>query len=349
MLNTIRKDDNVLTEILINLQNRIRLIKEELINIRYAVQWAKHNIINSVMLSKEEVELSISKLREDEVPFKSAEEALELSKVNVFSQDMKIVYMVKIPLTLKETFGRIIIRPVKRINNIVIKTEYNEILKGKYTLFGIKNKCESYNDVTICKETHLVDLSKDLCVTRIINSLNSTCSTTNGHHVPTLEEIKPGVILLNQFNGKLEADETSQEVNGTHVIIFYNSTIKINSQTFSNIEIKPIETIPAILQPIPLENDHIELLSLEALKDLHINNTHRINSLKKATFSVGSLTTAAFLIIIVLLLFFLRKRSVKIQYVGKEIVKPSTSLEVNPSSETNHIPTYVNLNNSPFY
>lgn len=131
MLNTIRKDDNVLTEILINLQNRVRLIKEELINIRYAVQWAKHNIINSVMLSKEEIELSISKLREDEVPFKSAEEALELSKVNVFSQDMKILYMVKIPLTLKETFRRIIIRPVKRINNIVIKTEYNELLKGK--------------------------------------------------------------------------------------------------------------------------------------------------------------------------------------------------------------------------
>ncbi|CAD7015211.1 unnamed protein product [Ceratitis capitata] len=348
MLNTIRKDDNVLMEIIVNLQNKIRLIKEELINIRYAMQWANNNVVNSVILSKEEIEFSINKLKREKVPFKNAEEALNLSEVNVLSKNMKIIYMVKIPLTLEETFRRIIIRPVKRPNNIVIKTEYKEILKGINTLYGIKNKCETYSHVTICKETNLVDLAKDLCIARIINSLNSTCSTTNGHQVPTLEEIRSGVILLNQFNGELEINTTSQEINGTHVVMYHNSTIKINNQIFSNMEAKSIETIPAILQPIPLEKEYIELLSLEALKDLHIRNIHRINALKKATFSIGSLITATLLITIILFLF-LRKRSVKIQYVEKEIVKPSTNQEITSTNKTNHVPTYVSFNDLPFY
>ncbi len=350
MINTIRKDEDNITEIIINLQNRIRLIKEELINIRYAIQWAKENIINSVILSKEELELSINKLKEDEIPFKSAEEALELSKVNVLNNEMKILYMVKIPLTIKEPFKKIIIRPVKREDNTVIKIEYKEILKGKNSILGIKNECEKYNNMSICKEFNLVDLNKDLCIARIIYSLNSTCSTTNGHHVPTLEEVKQGVILLNRFDGRLVADEISQPINGTHVIIFNNSTIKINDQQFSNIEAGTIETIPTILQPIPLEKDHIELLSLEALKDLHIKNADEISYIKNATFSLGGLTMTAIPIIIIII-YILKKRSVKIQYVGKEVIKPvqtETSQEDTPGT-TSYTPTYVSFNNLPFY
>lgn len=103
---------------------------------------------------------------------------------------MKIIYIIKIPLTLSETFKRIIVRPVKKMNNIIIETKYKEILKGKDKLYGIKNKCETYNDLMICKEADVIDISNDLCISRIINSLNSTCNTTNDHHIPTIEKNK---------------------------------------------------------------------------------------------------------------------------------------------------------------
>ena len=69
-----------------------------------------------------------------------------------------------------------------------------------------------------------------LCISRIVNSLNVTSTLINGKHVPTIEETKTGIILLNQFNGKIEADRTTQEVNGTHVVIFYNTTISKQNQ-----------------------------------------------------------------------------------------------------------------------
>ena len=162
MLNTIKKDEDIITEIMINLQNRIRLIKEELINIKYAIQWAKKNIVNSIILSNDEIKLSIKKVKEEKMPFKNAEEALKFSKINVLSKEMTILYMIKIPLTLYETFERIIIRPVKKENDVIIKTDYKEILKGRNKIYGIKSDCENINELAICKETNLIDLSNDV-------------------------------------------------------------------------------------------------------------------------------------------------------------------------------------------
>jgi len=43
--NSIRKDSYINTEIPFNLQNQIRIAKEEIINVKYAIQWAKLNVI----------------------------------------------------------------------------------------------------------------------------------------------------------------------------------------------------------------------------------------------------------------------------------------------------------------
>ncbi|XP_050339500.1 uncharacterized protein LOC126765866 [Bactrocera neohumeralis] len=112
--NSIRKDDSIINEIVIDLQSKIRLIKEELVNIKYAIQWAKTNVLNTLLLNKEEIKTALEKLREEQMPFNNAEEALEFSKINVLSKEMLIIYMIKIPLTNSEIFRRIIIRPVKK-------------------------------------------------------------------------------------------------------------------------------------------------------------------------------------------------------------------------------------------
>lgn len=90
LFNSIKKDTYIENETITNLQNRIRLIKEELINIKYAIQWAKKDILNTLLLNKNEIEIALEKLEDDEIPFKSAEEALEISNVNVVSQNMTI-------------------------------------------------------------------------------------------------------------------------------------------------------------------------------------------------------------------------------------------------------------------
>jgi len=42
-------------ELAISFQNQVRLIKEEVVNIKYAIQWAKLNMINTFLLSEKEI------------------------------------------------------------------------------------------------------------------------------------------------------------------------------------------------------------------------------------------------------------------------------------------------------
>ncbi|XP_067631741.1 uncharacterized protein [Eurosta solidaginis] len=349
ILNAISKDNSIIDEIVVDLQSKIRLIKDELINIKYAIQWAKGNILNTVILNKQEVKVALEKLKAEEMPFNNAEEALEFSKINVLCKEMIIIYMVKIPLTSNETFRKIILRPVKKQNNIAINIQYDEILKCKNITYGIRKPCEIYNEISICNRNNLVDLSEDQCIPRLINCLNSSCSTMSGQHISGVEEVQPGIILLNNFNGQIEVNEAPQELNGTHLIQFYNSTVKINNQLYRNIASQPFEAIPSVLQLTPAEKGHMDILSLEVLQELHINNTKRIDFLRKTTFSIGTLTIVTIIALVGILIITRTRKSISIEYIGKsQAAQAEIPTGVLPS-QTNKIPTYIKFNDLPFF
>jgi len=54
--NSIRKDSSFNNEIATSLQNQVRLLKEKLINVKYAMQWARLNIKNTLLLSDTELD-----------------------------------------------------------------------------------------------------------------------------------------------------------------------------------------------------------------------------------------------------------------------------------------------------
>ena len=86
---SIRKDNFILKEDIEILTNKIRLAKEAIINIKYAIQWAKYNIIKSYLLNK----------KEKNTPFNNIENALELSKISILSNNTNILYIIKMPIT----------------------------------------------------------------------------------------------------------------------------------------------------------------------------------------------------------------------------------------------------------
>ncbi|CAD7001768.1 unnamed protein product [Ceratitis capitata] len=133
----------------------------------------------------------------------------------------------------------------------------------------------------ICTESDIINISNNKCIPNRIESRNSSCSTSNDHHIALIEEIDAGVILLNGFNGRISIDETNHTLIGTFIIKFHNSTINVNNRTFINLEASPLQVIPALMQPTPFEIDHLNLLSLEALNELQINNTQIISTIQK--------------------------------------------------------------------
>ena len=303
--NQIRKDVYLENEIVINLQNKIRLVKEELVNIERAILWARINIVNPLLLSKKEINIAMKTLIEENINFYSPEEALEFSKVAIINNDKReIFYLIKIPLTKNENYKNVIIRPVKKKNK-VIHLNFKEIIFNRYEMFAIREKCKSYNNLTICNEKNLLNITETNCIPKLINNLNSSCIISNSHQIPLIEEIDSGIILLNDYHGSIFENEKTHNISGTFLIKFHNMTIKIENRTFSNWQASPLQTVPAMLQPTPFEKSRFNLLSLEVLSELQINNTDIITTMRKRLI-IGEWTISGMLLLIVILIIFLK-------------------------------------------
>lgn len=299
MSNAISKDNYLINEIVLTLQNRVRLIKEQVINLNYAVQWAKSGIINSMILSKLEIRLALEKLKEERMPFASTEEAVEYAKVNVMYNNSMILYVIKIPLSNEKIYENFLLYPVKK-NGKIVKLLFNEIIKNSNEIFGIKNNCLKYNSVKICNNDQLIDLSNDTCIPNIIKGISSSCTYSNSQHVPSIENILPGVILLNEYNDTIIIDNAKRHLSGTFLIKFTNTTIAAQNQVYRNLEAPQIKTIPAVLQPTPLEKNLENLVTIESLNELHLNNSHEIKKIKMGTV-INGVSTMVFLLLLVVI------------------------------------------------
>lgn len=280
ILNMIRRDRSFEIELVLSLQYKLKLIKEEITNTIYAIELAKSNTISSNILSKAEINIVLESMNKDNIPYNNVEEALKFSDVKVAQNETRLIYIVNIPKTEPTVFQRINLKPIKKTNNVMYKIDYGNIVKNDGIIYGVKNNCKKINELSICKVNDLVDLSKDKCIPNLLNSKHAICNTVNSHHIPRVEEIASGVILLNNFEGPIESNNTSQILRGTYLIKLQNTTITIDGQQFISEEVANIHALPPLLQPSLGATQLEEILSLELMKELHINNTKQINLIK---------------------------------------------------------------------
>ena len=123
IVNSIKENNFLIDEIILLYQNKLRLIKEELINVKYAILWAKSNVVNSILLNKSETKTIFEELNKENIPFKNIDEALEYATIDVFINKTNLLYIVKVPLTTIENYTNMFIKAVKK-ENIVINLKY---------------------------------------------------------------------------------------------------------------------------------------------------------------------------------------------------------------------------------
>lgn len=277
--NSINRENLVTDQLISSIQYKLRLIKEEIVNIKYAVHWAKAGIINSFVLSDKEIKVATEILDKENLPFATISEALDFANVKVISNSSCLLYIVYIPMTASETYVKLQIKPVKR-NGRINEIAFKEILQNKNKIYGIKKNCKTLNTLSVCKAKDVVDISSSSCLPNLLQSRPSICDQANGHHVPTVDEITEGLILLNQFSGIILVQNETYNLTGTFLIKFHNTSLSINDRTFTSREQSIIQAVPAIMQPTPREKQLKEILSLEMMKDIHINNTDQIGLLQ---------------------------------------------------------------------
>lgn len=347
--NLLKDNNKINNEIITDLKYKIKIVKEELENIIYAIHWAKLGTINSFILSKNEIDLASKIFNEQQLPYTTIEEALDFAEIKIISNSLSILYIINIPLTNKEIYENLLIKPIKK-KNTVTEILYDVVLRNNEQLYGTTKKCKTVNNLSICDFKNIVNITNDSCIPNLLKSLPATCNTVNNHHIPTIDEISPDVILLNQFSGTLEFDNTTHNLNGTFLVKFRNMTINLNGSPHISKESSIIKPLPAIFQTNPKEKEYRELLSLEMMKDLHINNTKQIHLLQEEN-NHYQITTYSFISILgfLFIILFLWKILTK-HHNTKIVIKPPTPEANGPVAIVDKFPMLEiqNLNKPKF-
>lgn len=309
IIKILKDSDRTQDDRISKLKYKLEIIKDEVANIEFAIHLAKVNVVNSFILSSLELQILDEVFDKNNIPFSSIDELLHFSKIKIASEGQNIIYIISIPTTDTDNCKRILIKPIKR-GNIVNKIDFNYVLNCNHKIFGLRDNCESYNSITICNRDKIVDISETECIPKLLASRTSKCTTTNNEHVPTVEEIEEGILLLNQFIGEIETDNSTIWLNGSYVIHHYNSTIKIGNKSYRTMSISGTKPLPALVQPMKTDTEE-RTLSLELINEMNANNTQLIDGLESTNFislSINIGMIAIFLIYaLTILLNYLKK------------------------------------------
>lgn len=352
ILKNVRDSELIQNALAISVKEKLKILKEELINIEHAINWSKVGILNSFILSEKEVKMLEEKIESNNVEYINIEEALEFAETKIASSIEKIIFIVSLPITNKETCESKLIKPVKK-NNVVFKIKYNEILKCNETIVAITKKCKTFNDLKICYKNDVLDITNSKCLPNLLKGRKSYCPTTSGFHIPEIESVIPGLVMLNEFNGTIQVNEEQINLTGTYLIQYRNTSLKIADQEYSFTETVQFKPLPAIIRA-PSINSYEEILSLEMIKDLEIRNRNKIanvdlSSKINLTFNTGIIVIL--IILIILLLVRLRKNKLRHNLVLNSKEKEITMLGTNPmptgtsALEKGGVNT-ININNS---
>lgn len=331
--NSLRKESSVKNNFILSLKYKLKIIKEELINIEYAIHWAKAGIVNSLILSTTEVKLAVENIEKGKLPYVTIEEALDFADVRIVTNASCLLYIVNIPVTTKKVFEKIIVKPVKR-NNFVSLIEFENVIKFENELYGINGNCNNFKKMSICKPNNLVDMMNSTCLPNLLQSLPSRCKRSNHQHIPDVEEITEGLLLLNQFNGNISVSNKLQNLNGTFLVKFHNESITIGRRAFISKERITHQIMPAILQPTPDENQFERVLSLPMLEEINIENTKKLKTLTREKFIHQCSTYSMLTILFAITVFLgLRKNQRDLQILTKmkkksaAIKKPENNIQ----------------------
>lgn len=306
--NSLKNDNIVKNKFVLSLQYKMKLIKEELTNIEYAIHWAKIGTINSFILSSAEVALAVDSIDKGNLPYTTVEEALDFAEAKIVTNNSCILYIVSIPITKKEMYEKLSIKAVKR-NKYVNQIEFENVIRCKEEIYGIKGNCKTFKTLSICNQDNLVDIVNYTCLPNILRSRPASCKISNNHHISTIDEISEGLILLNQFTGTINISGITHQLNGTFLLKFHNESITIGKKTFIAKEGVTHQTPPAFLQPTLYESNFERILSLPMMEELNINNTRHLEILQKEKVIHQCLTYSTLLVLaIIIVIMILRKK-----------------------------------------
>lgn len=311
ILKLVRSNEISKLEIEQSIYFRLNIIKDEIVNIEYALQWAKAGIANSFILSEEDLSEIKMSINFENFPYGNIEQALEFAQIKIARKNSTIIYILSLPIINELLCEKLLIKPIKKHNTITKISNENIIQCKNKKLYEIVKNCKEFNELCICNQNEINDISNNNCIPKLLASNDHECPIINSEHIPTIDEISSGNILLNQFNGTIKTlNGQSWEINGSFLVQFNNETLIINGKNYTTKEISTLVPLPAVLQLLSNSSRTEEILSLQRIKELHLQNTKSLSkiSFKEKIFSFTNIAISICIIAIIVPLYITKLR-----------------------------------------
>ena len=303
----IKKGGNIVDKIPENIILKLQYIDEELTNIAYAIHWAKNNIINPQLLGKEEMQAALIELDKNNFPYSNIEEAFNIATIKLASNENNILYIIDIPLVYYETYEILTLR-ANGLSNPIIDLPYNTILHN-HEVYGIIKPCKMLNDILICQNEDIVDITDTLCIPNILKGTKATCNEVKKYSKQSIELLSEGILLLNSFIGNITQDcsDYIYNLNGTFVLKFNNCSVTVNGKTFISKIVLRNKKLPQTYITSWTSSNKNEW-TVKEIKELHINNTDSIELINTQV-KIHFMNTIFFygIIIFTIIIFFYLK------------------------------------------
>jgi len=250
-------DNNNFLQLVIH---RNRIIITELTNIIYSVTLAKLNIVNPTLLNKNEVESVLFKEKFENI---SVSDILNDASIKAMQSEDSLYFLIKYP-KVKALCTKIKVLPVVHMD-VIVSLETNTVAKCG-SLFEPLHKCRKSSFTYFCEA-----LRESKCIQSLLSSMTATCGTTSAFHIPPIQALDDGVIIINdEFAQVREGNGPVIEINGTFAVFFEN-TVQINGINYVNHKKTSFMSPEVPMSQKVNFSNHLALLSLPYLQHEHIS------------------------------------------------------------------------------
>lgn len=303
---------------IINLMFNIDLAREKLEGINEAIILAKVRVVSKNILGENEVNFIFEKLKSQNFPLSSTTEMYNYLDAAVEYKDDIIHYHVNIP-QVENDFIKLHIEPLPIDGKQIIIDHHELLVKGNKT-FAIIAQCLETIATTLCKPSHLQDISDDPCIPFLIRDESGDCIFKEINGKTEIKSISDGTLLIKNAAVPIKISNSCGMANhtiiGTFLILFRNCSVTLNGDTYENLELQHKEQFEILpFFNVTIRQRNIEpLVDMHELHDLHIRNRKKLEVMqekreKDMMISISTLAIIVITIFIAFVIFMLKMRA----------------------------------------
>lgn len=310
--NQIRNDYKIFkySQYLNQINYNIDLLNEHITGIAEAIVLAKLNIIPKMILNPHELAEINHTFENQNINITTIEHIYELLSLQAYSNGTNIIFNIRIPFTLRESYTLFHVIPLPIQGTKIIRMKPYLILNTEHTQ-SFDEKCNHIEGTFYCYQTpNWKKVSQSKCIAKIINNEPAQCELHDRDKEVEIFEAEPNhLIFINMPETVINTTcgPNNIKIRGTVLIRFTNCQITVNGITYiskSTTFWDQINIYPTSFNQINFTSPHINKLQLEQLGTYQFTKNPPANALvtyvKQKDFL--TITTASICVIIVVII-----------------------------------------------